>query len=168
MGLSTSRARRPKIFDSSVRFGALADLTGFHLRRASLFDFSTFSDTTGDPAITPLRYSVLEVISANPALKQIELGAILGLSKPAATIAVDFWQERGCVQRRRQEEDGRARRLHLTATGETVLLGLRRAIAMHDAALTSSLDEEELATLHRLLHKIIAGAESRDHGGPTI
>ncbi len=98
-----------RIFDPSFSLGQLTELTGFHLRRASILDFGSFSDTSGDPAITPLRYSVLEVIGSNEGIRQIELARVLGLSKPSATIVIDFWQARDCVIRKRSSEDARAR-----------------------------------------------------------
>lgn len=149
-----------KLFDRSLDYGQLPSLTGFHLRRASLTDFSTFSYEIGDRSITPLRYSVLEVVGANPGLLLGQLAAILGLSKPAATVAIDFWEARGCLDRRRTPADGRARGVHLTRSGEQELAALRQQVARHDEALTASLSESELRTLHTALRKIIDGPDT--------
>lgn len=143
------------IFDRSFDYGQLPSLTGFHLRRAGLTDFSTFSDAIGDRAITPLRYSVLEVVGSNPGLQPAQLAAILGLTKPAATVAIDFWQSRGCLSRRQAQVDRRTRGIRLTERGTEILAELRRQVAEHDRGLTASLTEDELATLHRLLRKIV-------------
>lgn len=155
------------VFDGSFDYGQLPSLTGFHLRRASLADFSTFSDEIGDRSITPLRYSVLEVVGANPGLQLVQLAAILGLSKPAATLAIDFWEARECLSRRKTPADGRARGVHLTKNGKEVLAELRRQVARHDAALTASLTKAELEILHTALRKIIDGqsAKSRAPSG---
>ena len=157
MTLARKSATDPVSFDPSFAYGQLPNLTGFHLRRASLVDFGAFLDAIGDRSVTPLRYSVLEVVGANPGLQQVQLAAILGLSKPAATLAINFWQERDCLNRRETPADRRARGVHLTDTGEEVLAELRDKVALHDAALTASLSETELATLHIVLRKIIEG-----------
>ncbi len=148
------------LFDRKFDYGQLPHLIGFHLRRASLVDFSTFSEEIGDRSITPLRYSMLEVIGANPGLRHVQLAAVLGLSKPAATLAIDFWEVRNCLTRRRMPEDGRARGVHLTREGETVLAELQQQVARHDEALTESLSAFELQTLRVALRKIIEKGEA--------
>lgn len=153
------------VFDRAFDYGQLPRLIGFHLRRASLVDFSTFSEEIGDRSITPLRYSVLEVVGANPGLRQVQLAAILGLSKPAATLAIDFWEARNCVTRRRMPEDGRARGVHLTREGERVLAEMRQQVARHDETLTASLSAFELQTLRVALQKIIEQGEAADMTG---
>lgn len=150
------------LFDRAFDYGQLPRLIGFHLRRASLVDFSSFSEEIGDRSITPLRYSALEVVGANPGLRQVELAAVLGLSKPAATLAIDFWEARKCLTRRRMPEDGRARGVHLTQEGDRVLSELRRQVARHDEALTASLTAFELQTLRVALRKIIEERETSD------
>ncbi|WP_338240874.1 MarR family winged helix-turn-helix transcriptional regulator [Aurantiacibacter hainanensis] len=154
--------RKLSVFDHSLNYGQLPGLIGFHLRRASLVDFSTFSDEIGDRSITPLRYSVLELVGANPGLQPVQLAAVLGLSKPAATLAIDFWETRKCLTRRRTPADGRARGVHLTLNGEEILAELRRQVARHDEALTASLTEFELETLLKALRKIIHGTDRDD------
>lgn len=151
----------PGLFDRSFRYGQLPSLTGFLLRRASLLDFSTFPDTIGDRSITPLRYSVLEVVGENPGLQQVQLAAILGLTKPAATLAINFWEARNCLTRRKTASDGRVRGVHLTGSGEEVLAELRQDVARHDTELTECLSEVELANLHNTLRKIIEGETSK-------
>ena len=157
--LATQSDTKLALFDRTFDYGQLPRLLGFHLRRASIVDFSTFSDEIGDRSITPLRYSALEVVGANPGLRQTQLAAILGLSKPAATLAVDFWEARNCLIRRRIPEDGRARDIHLTPDGEMTLDELRKQVARHDQALTASLSEPELRALHSALRKIIEGGD---------
>lgn len=143
------------IFDPSFDYGQLSRLIGFHLRSASLLDFRTFPETMGDRSVTPLRYSVLEVVGANPELQQVQIAAMLGLSKSAATLAIDYWQERDCMIRRRSGSDRRAHGVLLTEQGRRKLAELRPKVAHHDAMLTASLSQEEIAQLFSPLRKII-------------
>ncbi|WP_346032508.1 MarR family winged helix-turn-helix transcriptional regulator [Erythrobacter westpacificensis] len=158
--MATQSDAKIALFDRTFDYGQLPSLIGFHLRRASLLDFSTFPEEIGDRSITPLRYSVLEVVGANPGLRQMQLAAVLGLSKPAATLAIDFWEARNCLSRRRLPEDGRARGVHLTEEGEGTLIELRKQVARHDRALTASLSDDERRTLQIVLRKIIEGGDA--------
>jgi len=142
------------MFDPSLEYGPLPSLTGFALRRASLLDFSLFADAVGDRAVTPLRYSLLEVVGANPGLRQVQLAEILGLAKPAASLAIDFWESRKCISRRKESTDRRSHGIYLTKLGEEKLIDLRHLVARHDAALTKSLSDEELQELRTLLNRI--------------
>lgn len=154
--MSRKRAAKFGLFDSAFDYGQLPSLTGFLFRKASLLDFSRFEDAVGDKAITPLRYSVLEVVGANAGLQQVQLAAILGLSKPAATLAIDFWQSRDCITRRQDRKDRRSHGVYLTETGERTLAELQDVVSRHDRQLTVSLSPGELQDLHKLLQKIMA------------
>lgn len=142
------------MFDPELSYGQLPALTGFALRRASILDFGRFSEAVGDKAITPLRYSVLEIIGANPRIQQVRLADTLGLSKPAATLAINFWEERGYVTRQRLGKDRRSYGIELTDIGKNALEDLRRRVAEHDAALTRALAENELIMLRSMLERI--------------
>ena len=142
------------MFDPTLDYGLLPRLTGFALRRASLLDFASFGEALGDRSITPLRYSMLEMIGANPGLQQVQLADILGLAKPAATIAIDFWQARECVTRNKDARDRRSYGVYLTETGKKTLANLQRNVLEHDRNLTSCLSETELGELRNSLSKI--------------
>jgi DNA-binding MarR family transcriptional regulator len=142
------------MFDPSLNYGLLPSLTGFALRRASLFDFARFGEAVGEKAITPLRYSMLEIVGANPGLQQAQLADILGLSRPATTIAIDFWEERKCISRRRDDRDRRSYGIFLTKVGEETLSELQRRVREHDSQLTDALSASELAALRASLRKI--------------
>lgn len=156
--LRSESARTPReklrLFDDRFEYGLLPSLTGFALRRASLLDFNRFGDAVGDRAITPLRYSLLEVVGANPGLSQVQLAEILGLSKPAATVTIDFWQGRSCLSREKGIHDRRSFGIFLTLSGEAELRRLQTRIAEHDKALTACLSQQELSQLHTLLQRI--------------
>ena len=82
------------------------------------------------------------------------LAAALALTRPATTLAVDFWEDRGCVERRKIVGDRRSFGVYLTAVGEEELRRLRGLVRKADAALTASLTEAENKELRRLLTKI--------------
>lgn len=153
--VSQSTQKGFKTFDPSFDYGHLPTLIGFHLRSAYLSYSRTFSEAISDRSITPLRYSVLEVVEANPGLQQVQLAAILGLSNPAATLVIDYWQARNSMTRRRSATDGRHHAVEVTEQGRRLLAQLRQKVARHDANLTVSLSQEELTQLYSSLKKII-------------
>lgn len=151
--LSEVRHRTPSLARSEVDYGLLTDLTGFSLKLAWVLGHGLLSREL-DAGVTPHRFSTLEVISRNPGLQQTQLAAALALTRPATTLAVDFWQERGCVERRKIAGDRRLSGVYTTAHGEKELERLRLLVRQADIALTADLTSDEIAALRRLLRKI--------------
>jgi DNA-binding MarR family transcriptional regulator len=148
------RHRVPKLTEATIDYGLLARLAGFSVKLVWILGYGLLMRAIGDSGITPQRYSMLELIGCNPGLQQIQLGNALGLSRSAATLTIDFWEDRGCIERRTDKADRRSFGIYLTAVGEAELLRLRKLVLDADKALTSSLTEEETAELRRLLAKI--------------
>lgn len=148
------RYRAPALTESRVEYGLLPGLAGFSVKLVWILGHELLSREFRDTGITPHRYSILEVIGRNPGLQQTQLAAALALTRPATTIAVDFWEERGCVERRKIDGDRRLSGVYPTPHGERELARLRKLVLKADAALTAGLSEPEIAELKRLLQKI--------------
>jgi DNA-binding MarR family transcriptional regulator len=150
-----SRRRKSfKPFDPALDFGVLPQLTGFGLRRAQLSDFSRFAKSVGDKTVTQLRFSMLALIGANPGLQQAQLAQALGLSRPMATVTIDYWEERDCVERRSHPRDRRSNGIHISPQGREVLSELQQLVQAHDRNVTERLTAREVQELRRLLAKI--------------
>lgn len=147
------RHRTPSFTRSDVDYGLLTELTGFSLKLSWVLGHSLLSREL-DPGVTPHRFSILEVISRNPGMQQTRLAAALALTRPATTLAVDFWEERGCVERRKVAGDRRLSGVRTTPHGDQELARLRSLVRKADVALTADLTEEEIETLCKLLRKI--------------
>lgn len=152
--LSSVRHRAPALMGTDVDLGLLTDLTGFSVKLAWILGHGLLAREFGDTGITPHRFSMLEVIGQNPGLQQTQLAAALALTRPATTLAVDFWQERGCVERRKIVGDRRSFGIYLTPHGEQELERLRALVRKADVALTAGLSDAETQELRRLLRKI--------------
>ena len=152
--LSAVRHRAPPLAGSEVELGLLTDLTGFSVKLVWILGHGLLSREFGETGITPHRFSMLEVIGCNPGLQQTQLAAALALSRPATTLAVDFWEERGCVERRKIDGDRRSVGVCLTPHGLEELERLRGLVRKADAALTAGLSDAETRELRRLLEKI--------------
>lgn len=152
--LAEVRHRSPQLTGAEVDFGILPELTGFSVKLAWILGYGLIMRGLGDSGVTPLRFSMLEVIGRNPGLQQTQLANALALSRPATTLAIDFWEERGCVERRRLPGDRRSFGVFATPKGLEQLRNLRSIMRDADVALTSDLTEDENAELRRLLSKI--------------
>jgi DNA-binding MarR family transcriptional regulator len=148
------RHRTPSLTSGEVDYGLLTELTGFSLKLVWILGHGLLSREFEDPAITPHRFSTLEVISRNPGLQQTQLAAALAMTRPATTLAVDFWEERGCVERRKIAGDRRLSGVYTTSHGDQELERLRAKVRKADAALTTELSQDEIKSLRRLLRKI--------------
>jgi DNA-binding MarR family transcriptional regulator len=152
--LDQLRRRAPKLSEATIDYGLLAELTGFSIKLAWILGYGLLMRAFGDSGITPQRFSMLELIGCNPGSQQIQLGSALGLSRSAATLTIDFWEERGCIERRADQSDRRSFGIYPTEHGIAELDRLRELVREADGALTSGLSAGEIAELRRLLAKI--------------
>ena len=152
--LTSVRHRAPALGETAVDYGLLTGLTGFSVKLVWILSRSLLSREFGVSDITPYRFSILEVIGRNPGLQQSQLAAALALTRPATTLAVDFWEKRGCVERRKIAGDRRSIGVYPTPHGERELARLRKSVRKADDALTGGLTEVEARELRRLLEKI--------------
>jgi DNA-binding MarR family transcriptional regulator len=139
---------------SEIDYGLLAQTTGFPIKLAWIIGYTLLCRMIDDPGITPQRFSMLELIGTNPGLPQSRIAEALGLSRPRTSLAIDFWQERGCVERRPAPGDRRSYGICLTPAGEQELARLRQRVMESDARLTAALEPDEIVELRRLLGKI--------------
>lgn len=147
-------SRLPKMQDDAIDFGLLATLTGFSIKLVWILGYSSLCRKMPDPAFTPQRLSMLELIGCNPGLAQTQLAYALGLTRPSTSLAIDFWQARGVVERRVDQQDRRAFGIYLTEQGQEIWADLRARVKQSDEDLTERLNAEEIAQLKRLLGKI--------------
>lgn len=152
--LAEVRHRSPKLAESDIDYGILPDLTGFSVKLAWILGHGLLMRGLGDTGITPHRFSMLEVIGRNPGLQQTQLANALALSRPATTLAIDFWEARDCVERRRLPGDRRSFGIFATDAGLEELWRLRLIMRQADEALTSGLSDDEVRDLRCLLQKI--------------
>ena len=149
--LASVRHRAPALAEGGVDFGLLTDLTGFSIKLVWVLARSSLAREFGVSDITPHRFSILEVIGRNPGLQQSQLAAALALTRPATTLAVDFWEQRGCVERRKIPGDRRSSGVYPTPHGQRELASLRKSVCKAEAALTAGLSDAEAGELLRLL-----------------
>ena len=147
----TAKRRDP---GAEITFGILPELIGYQLRLAQIAIFRDFAQTVGTFGITPGLFGILIIIDANPGLKQSELAKAAHLDRSSVVSVIDNLERRALVERRSAVADRRSNALQLTSAGKALLKKLRRLVAKHEQQLTANLNENEQATLVRLLQKI--------------
>ena len=135
---------------AGVSLGPLAGYVGFMLRRIQTAVFSDFIASLGQLDLRPAQYTLLEVIDANPGLRQSDAAAALGIQKANFVALVDELERRSLLQRQRSKADRRSYSLHLQPRGRRLLeaaRALRDAQETRLAAQLGARDRERLLTL---------------------
>ncbi|MBE9606406.1 MarR family transcriptional regulator [Acetobacteraceae bacterium H6797] len=82
---------------------------------------------------------------------QRELAALLGIEGPSLVPLLDSLAKAGLIERRPDEHDRRARRIHLTSKGRELASNMQREVSAAESALVSSLSREDQADCARAL-----------------
>lgn len=140
-----------------IELGGLPQLVGYQLRLAQVAIFRDLNAALGEYEITPGLYGVLEVIAANPGLKQTQLARAVQLDRSSVVSVIDKLERRTLVSRRVAAGDRRSNALELTAGGVALLKRLRPLVRAHEERLAAGLSASERATLMALLARVFPG-----------
>jgi DNA-binding MarR family transcriptional regulator len=147
--------------NTSLRFGFL------------IHDVSRLRRVVVDRALRPLgitrsQWWVLAFLSRRDGMTQTALASDLDLTKVAIGGLLDRMEAAGFVERRADQADGRARRVHLTRAGAKMVGAIRESVEAVELEILSRIPEEALAqaadTLRTLKETLLemAGGEAED------
>ena len=102
---------------------------------------------------------VLSAMASTEARTQGDLAAAVGIRQPTLTSHLDGMDRAGLVIRTRDPGNRRVQRIAVTEAGERLFLRLRRAAAAFEGRLRAGLDDEDVATLRRLLAQLEENAQ---------
>lgn len=102
-------------------------------------------------------HSYLKAILSHPGMNQDKLTAEIKLDKATTTRCIQQLVEAGYVRREVDAEDRRSYLLYPTERAVTFAPTLQRILDRYNQILTASLNEDEIRTLHGLLHKMFDG-----------
>ena len=97
---------------------------------------------------------VLAAVTSTDARTQGELAAAVGVRQPTLSSHLDGMERAGLVTRTRDAGNRRVQRIAVTEAGEALFLRLRRAAAAFEGRLLAGLDDDDVATLRRLLAQL--------------
>ena len=142
---------KPKV---ELKLDLLPGLIGYQMRLAQLAVFDDFAADLKEFDISPGRFGVLVLISANPGMTQSLLAAATQLDRSTMVAVIDQLEARHLVERRASPTDRRSNALVLTAEGEKLLRQLKRRIKQHEARIAAAMTPAETAKLVDLLTRI--------------
>src|SRR5438309_1568254 len=130
---------------------ALVRHTGYLISRVGFYAQRQFSARIEQLGLTPRMWGALNVLDAEGAISQQELGKSIGMDPSTMVSTIDELESRGLVQRRSHPTDRRAHALHLTDEGRDTLKRGRALAAQAQNELLAPLDAKERKLLHHLL-----------------
>lgn len=105
-------------------------------------------------SVTPEQWSVLVAVHAAPGPTQAEIAARVFKDKTNVARILDLLDRRGWIERRDDERDRRAYRVHLTREGQAVTRAIIPIAHALNAEATACLDARERDLLLDLLEKV--------------
>lgn len=156
--LSGWDAARPELDIGMLQVTARLGRIGAHLARRQEAVFSRFGLGRGEVGAL----SALRIAGPPYRLSPTQLGRGLMLSSAGVTSRIDRLERRGLVRRLPDPHDRRGVIIELTEEGLAVVDAAVAANTTSDRQLLERLDADELATLERLLRKLLSGLELPD------
>lgn len=139
---------------------SLIDHTGYLLRLA--YDHAHRTATTEMPdGPHPRNYSLLVALLSTGPISQQQLAEKMRVNRSLVVGIVDELEGRGWLERRRDPDDRRSYRLHVTPAGERAVAEMAPKITAANRVMAERLTAVERARLHELLRALIVSDPDR-------
>ncbi len=132
---------------------------GFLFRRMQQVSISLFLKRLRVFGITPLQYTVLRVIEAQPGIDQISVASHAILDASTVKDILSRLEAKGLVERKTGERDRRTRTVSLAQAGVELLAAVEPEVRRTQTELLAPLSKQNQATLLRLLRTLLAAHE---------
>lgn len=139
---------------TGLDYEALADLLGYHLRRAQVAAYQNFAEVLNGSNVSPGQVGVLILVRANPGVNQTRVGNGLGIDRSTLVAVIDRLEERGLVARTPSPRDRRSHALMLTQAGEDYLADLLPRVRDHERQIATRLTDGDRKQLIELLGRV--------------
>lgn len=137
---------------------------GLQLARANRVVSRAFDDALAQAGGSMPVWLVLLNLKIRPRASQRELAAAVGVREATLTHHLNAMEDDGLLTRRRDENNRRVHVVELTETGEAAFVRLREAALGFDKRVRRGLRQADLATLDRLLERLVANVADSDEG----
>jgi DNA-binding MarR family transcriptional regulator len=142
---------------------ALAARPGFLIRRLHQIHLSLFAEECAAFKVTPVQYSILTAVAAQPGLEQAALAQEVGIDRATLANVVARLATRGLVRRVQGKQDRRLKHVLPTASCRKLLTQMEApARRAHDRTIEALKPRDRDSFLKALGHLVTAGnAHSR-------
>ncbi len=134
---------------------------GFLFRRMQQVSVSLFLNRLRAFDITPLQYTILRIVEAQPGIDQISVASQAVLDASTVKDIVARLESKKLVARGTGERDRRTRSVSLTRAGAEILAACEPEVRRTRKELLAPLSADERETLHRLLNALLSAHEGR-------
>jgi DNA-binding MarR family transcriptional regulator len=139
----------------------LSRYTGFLLNWVAAGSKRRFEAALNELGLRLHQFALMNVVAAHPGRTQQSLGDSTHIDPSTMVQVLDALSEAGLAERRPHESDRRKHTIHLTKTGEELLVKARQAAGRVGDESFAALDDDERETLRMLLRKA-AGLDAGD------
>lgn len=130
------------------------DAVGFLVTDSAQLIKKIFNRRVRDLDITRSQWAVLWRLSCANGMSQAELAEQAEIEQPSLVRHVDNLEQQGWIIRRRDPNDRRINRIHLTPKGEALMKKAWEVAQQMRKEFTHGLSENEIETLRALLGKL--------------
>lgn len=134
---------------------------GFLIRRMQQVSVSLFLDCLREYGVTPLQYTIMRNIHADPGIDQNTVAARARLDASTVKDIIRRLEQRGLAERRTDPGDRRKRAVSLTAEGARILGRVEPAVRRSQRALLAPLSSADQNTMLELLTRLLQAHEAR-------
>ncbi len=128
---------------------------GHLIRRLHQISVGHFTDKLAAHGIdlTPVQYAALRAVKSTPGIDQASVAGLIAYDRATLGKVIDRLESKGLIDRSISPKDRRARQLHLTKQGHSVLSAAHPLVEQVQGDILAGLDSEEKAQIMRLLQK---------------
>jgi DNA-binding MarR family transcriptional regulator len=137
-----------------------AQAPGHLVRRAQQIAVALFMAELSSEDVTPVQFAILNAVMDTPGIDQITLAGRVAFDAATSGSVIGRLETKGWIRREPDSTDRRRKLLWLTASGEEASLQMKTAVEQVQLNLLKPLNQEDAATLVRLLSKLVAGHET--------
>ncbi len=132
---------------------------GFLFRRLQQVSVSLFLQRLRQFGITPLQYTILRIIEAQPGIDQISVASQAVLDTSTVKDIVARLEAKKLIARRIGEHDRRSRAVSLTRAGSQLLVTIEPYVRRSQKELLAPLSEHQRSMLLRTIHTLLVAHE---------
>lgn len=133
----------------------------FHLSRTHRRWRKLLDERLKKLGVTPARWATLLCLhQSGDGITQRELANLMSIENPTLVRLLDSLEQQGLIERRPCVKDRRARRLHMTPSGQAYMVQLSQHSHLLRGHMLKSISEKDMETTLRVLNIVLNNADA--------